>query len=409
MINLITGVPGSGKTYLAVKFIYDEVNSKEPKYKFIYTNINLNFDKCDKYKKDFVKPLKLDDLMQRIEKDYELSELFKNNKLYEFYIPFKIVFSPIKPNNFSLITYLPDFSKYFKLVTDYDSYVRGKLKLFEPYEYSLIILDECHLYFDSNVDKKLLRFLSYHRHFDIDMYLITQNKSLINRKYLAFVENMYIGENPSKRLFSKVFVYKLYASYKESKNNLVSKEKIKFDKKIADCYNSGSTKIHKSLAYKLLIPIFIMAIFTFLAFKALTNKFKCGHFICDEPKKVVQIENKGKKVETKSTDIKNFRTNNKHKARKTHVYDLSEYKYFYVLECFNKKCILNSSFSVSRALLTFILQSSDHLLVAVDNSKIHSTYYVATNFDLFKFLRKQGGYDENENDKKIHYSVFGDK
>ena len=142
--------------------------------------------------------------------------------------------------------------------------------------------------------------------------------------------------------------------------------------------------------------------------RQLTNKFKCGHFICDEPKKVVQIENKEKKVEIKSADIKNLKTN-KHKTRKTHVYDLSEYKYFYVLECFNKKCILNSSFSVSRALLTFILQSSDHLLVAVDNSKIHSTYYVATNFDLFKFLRKQGGYDENENDKKIHYSVFGDK
>ena len=401
MINLITGVPGSGKTYLAVKFIYDELHSKNPKYKYIYTNINLNFEKCNKKKKDFVKPLNLDDLMQRIEKDYQLSELFKRNKL--FYYDFSnIVFSTFMPSFFYIKPYVFSLKKI--LITDYDSYVRGKLKLFEPYEHSLIILDECHLYFDSNTDSKLLRFLSYHRHFDIDLYLVTQNKSLINRKYLAFVENMYIGENPSKRLFSKVFVYKLYASYKEYKNNLVSKEKVKFNKEIASCYNSGSTKIRKSLAYKLLIPLILVSLFTFFAFKALTNKFRCGHFIClnsnTNSKSVVvssspKLRNNVKKVVR--SDFNNLRN---------HYVSLADYKFYYIFECFKQKCILNHSFSVSKSLLIFILHSSRHVLIAVDNSKLQSTYYLATNFDLFKFLRTQGGYNDEKNNQNIHYSIF---
>ena len=146
MINLITGVPGAGKTYFSVNIIYQELNSKKSKYKRIYTNINLDFKKCNNLKKDFVFQLDLDDLMNMIEKDYELSQLFKQNKLFD--------------------------NDTGELIQDYDKYVKNKLKLFEPYEHSLIILDECHLYFSSSVDDKLLRFLSYHRHFDIDIDLV---------------------------------------------------------------------------------------------------------------------------------------------------------------------------------------------------------------------------------------------
>ena len=265
MIYLITGVPGSGKTYFAVNFIYQELISKKPKYSKIFTNINLDFKKCDKIKKDFVKPLVLDDLLKRIEKDYLLSEKFKNNELIN--------------------------DETGEQITDYDAYVRGKLKLFNEYEHSLIILDECHLYFTEQLDPKMLRFLSYHRHFDIDMYLITQNKSLINRKYLAFVENMYIGINPSKRLFSKVFVYQLYASWKEYKSNLVGKERLKFDKKIAELYNSGSTKIKKSFASRLIIPVVIASIFLYLFYNGIKNYISCRHFTsCSVTKTVSKKE-----------------------------------------------------------------------------------------------------------------------
>jgi len=368
MIYLITGVPGSGKTYFAVYKIYQELTSKNPKYKKIYTNINLNFKKCDSVKKDFVKPLNLDDLLKRIQKDYELSELFKNNQLYD--------------------------EKTGELVTDYDSYVRGKLKLFEPYEHSLIILDECHLYFTEKVDPKMLRFLSYHRHFDIDLYLITQNKSLINRKYLAFVENMYIGVNPSKRLFSKVFVYQLYASWKEYKNNLVGKEKLKFDKKIASCYNSGSNKIPKSFASRVLLPVFLGIVLIYFAYNGVKNYISCGSFNCPD-KKII-------KKPVKENVISNH-FNQEVKNKKNDVVlnsdVLEDYKYYYQIVCFKDKCIVNNDFSISRYFIEILPEISNTKIYYIKNSLSNKTYYLATNVDLNKF---NGGYNEKDtNDTSV--------
>ena len=366
MINLITGVPGAGKTYLAVKFIYDELNSKSSNYKHIYTNINLNFDRCNKIKKDFVKPLNLDDFLQRVSKDYELSELFKQNKLFD--------------------------EDTGELITDYDSYVRGKLRLFEPYEHSLIILDECHLYFTSSTDDKLLRFLSYHRHFDIDMYLITQNKSLINRKYLAFVENMYIGTNPSKRFFSKVFVYKLYASWKEYKGNYVGKEKYKFDPKIASCYNSGSTKIRKSFTARLLLPFIILSILSVLFFLGFDNYLKCGSIFGCSSKSVVKQSKQIRKVKT-------FSNSNFHNSFSSNFHyddDYLHYSHFYKIYCFKYKCIANNKYIFSRNFLSFLKK---HSFVMTDEVVFpNETIYLATNFDFSKF---QGGFYEKNSTNNI--------
>jgi zona occludens toxin len=373
MIYLITGVPGSGKTYFAVHFIYDQLTSKNPKYQKIYTNINLDFEKCNKIKKDFVKPLVLDDLLKRIEQDYLLSEKFKNNELFG--------------------------EDTGELITDYDAYVRGKLKLFEEYEHSLIILDECHLYFTEQVDSKMLRFLSYHRHFDIDMYLITQNKSLINRKYLPFVENMYIGVNPSKRLFSKVFSYKLYASYKEYKSNLVTTVKLKFDKKIADLYNSGSNKIHKSLVSKILIPLIFLIFFLFLFYKGVSNFISCGSFFTCS------------KTHTKTT--KKTLSNNSNHYQKKHVNsdiskkrynvniddDISDYQFLYQLTCFKLKCIVNNQFSISYYFIKTLPNISNTKIVYEISTFQGKILFLATNLDLSKFNPNQNFYGGKKDEK----------
>ena len=363
MINLITGVPGAGKTYFAVKFIYDELNSKNPKFKCIYTNINLNFNKCEKIKKDFVKPLNLDDLLKRIQSDYEMSELFKNNQLFD--------------------------DETGELITDYDSYVRGKLKLFEPYQHSLIILDEAHLYFTSVIDEKLLRFLSYHRHYDIDMFFITQNKSLINRKYLAFIENMYIGSNPSKRFFSKIFVYKLYASWKEYKTNYVGKEKYKFNPVIASCYNSGSTKIRKSFTFRLFLPLFILffiAFFGFIAFKnyvSCGSIFGCSHISSVKSSSIVSKQNINKKQDFQNNSFTSFSRSS---------FDFSSYRFYYKLVCFKYKCIVNNKFIVTRNFLSFLKKRSHVLFDEIVFP--YETIFLVTNFDLSKL---QGGNNETNN------------
>ena len=372
MINLITGVPGAGKTYFSVNIIYQECISKNSKYKRIYTNINLDFKKCNDLKKDFVFQLDLDDLMNMIEKDYELSQLFKQNKLFD--------------------------NDTGELIQDYDKYVKNKLKLFEPYEHSLIILDECHLYFSSSVDDKLLRFLSYHRHFDIDMDLVTQNKSLINRKYLAFIENMYIGQNPSKRLFSKVFVYKLYASYKEYNSNYVGKEKLKFDKKIAQCYNSGSNKIKKSFSSRLLIPFFILALIAILFFVAFKNYVSSGS---------VFGSSNTPKNKTYKPAIRHISRNNSVSTYKKNdnsysdYEDLSSYSFYYKVVCFKYKCIFNDTYIFSRNFLIFLKKRSKVLTDEIVYP--YETIYLATNFDLSKF---QGGGNEMDSNGS-NYNLFG--
>jgi len=374
MIYLITGVPGSGKTYYAVNKIYEFINDKDCKYKYIYTNINLNFKKCEQIKSNFVKQLVLDDLLQRIEKDYELSELFKNNKLFD--------------------------EETGELITDYDLYVRNKLKLFEPYEHSLIILDECHLYFTEKTDPKMLRFLSYHRHFDIDLYLITQNKSLINRKYLAFVENMIIGVNPSKRFFSKVFVYKIYASYKEYNSNLAGKEKLKFDKKIADCYNSGSNKIPKSFTQKLLLPLIIISIIAFGGFFLFKNYITCDHLICN-----VKKETKSFNTSSVHKDVKNQNHSNSIIVERV-VSDnqdnfLDNYKFYYQLICFKNKCIVDNDFSISKYFILQLPQISNSKIYYQGNYLSNQILYLATNIDLTKF--KPGGQYNEENSSNSNF------
>ncbi|GAB6073824.1 zonular occludens toxin domain-containing protein [Nautilia lithotrophica] len=388
MIYLITGVPGSGKTYFAVHYIYTQLTSKNPKYQKIYTNINLNFKKCDKIKKDFVKPLILDDLLKRIEQDYLLSEKFKNNELFD--------------------------EETGEQVIDYDAYVRGKLKLFEDYEHSLIILDECHLYFTEQVDPKMLRFLSYHRHFDIDMYFITQNKSLINRKYLAFVENMYIGINPSKRLFSKVFVYKLYASWKEYKSNYVGKEKLKFDKKIADFYNSGSNKIQKSLVSKLLIPLFFAIVIVFFLYKGVSNFISCGSFTgCSKN----HTETTKKHLSNKQNNIADHNRNpinsnseiSNKKAHNVNIEDdISDYQFFYQLNCFKMKCIVNNQFSISYYLIKTLPEISDSRIFYEITAGHGKIIYLATNLDLSKFNPNQNTYG-GKKDEKDNILPFGSR
>ncbi|WP_456479652.1 zonular occludens toxin domain-containing protein [Nautilia sp.] len=394
MIYLITGVPGSGKTYFSVNFIYEQLISKNPKYQKIFTNINLNFKKCDKIKKDFVKPLVLDDLLKRIEKDYILSEKFKNNNLFTFEV---YNFSP--ETSLNLLKQM--FKPKKKIITDYDSYVRGKLKLFEKYEHSLIILDECHLYFTESTDPKMLRFLSYHRHFDIDMYLITQNKSLINRKYLAFVENMYIGINPSKRLFSKVFVYKLYASWKEYKSNYVGKEKLKFDKKIAELYNSGSNKIQKTLVSKLLIPLFIALIILYFLYKGITNYISCGSFISCS-KNIPEHINTFHSINKKNEIVKNEKKHTNYSYRKNvndSSDDITDYQFFYKLYCFKLKCIVNNQFSVSYYLIKTLPKISDTKIFYEITTSYGKTLYLATNLDLSKFNPNQNAYGGKQDEK----------
>jgi len=198
MLLFITGVPGAGKTYKAVKHIYDnfslDLENKSDLYLFCYTNIsNFNYKNVD----ERVKPLDFDDLKSKL-------------------------------------TILYDFYKYKKY--DDKSLIEEakKLNLYK----ALFVIDEAHNFFQTK-DDVLVWWLTYHRHLYQDIFLITQNLALIDRKYKPLAEYFYKAVPSSLRLNKKVFKYNVFIDSRMTKASKVKVEKINFDSNVIELYHSG--------------------------------------------------------------------------------------------------------------------------------------------------------------------------
>ena len=375
MIDLITGVPGSGKTYYSVYKIYDLITAKEKKYKHIYTNINgFNYKLANKIanEPDYVKPFEFADLRSHMETEYlyhmeSKDKVAKTANLKE----------PVKPDFIvphDIYDLLPDDKKqqvdkdyqalldqYEKdliaynnqlkqnksvnerlneLKKDYDKTVKNA-GVYNIFIDSLIILDECHLYFEERSDEVLIRFLSYHRHFDIDMYLITQNKNLINKKYLSFIETMYVAYPASKRIFSKAFRYKKYASYQEYHANIMGTVSFTLKKKVFELYSSGSNTIGKSYFSKMALPVLIVLMLSVFAYMYLNHSLSP-----DKPIKPVPTQ-KTIKPDTNTSKVIND-------DDPLPISDeLADNSPFYIVSCYSDSCVFrhtDTSFSKSVSL-----------------------------------------------------------
>ena len=178
------------------------ITSEKKKYKHIYTNINgFNYDKANKIAQiqDYVKPFEFDDLNTHIMNEYKFftaQKEKKSKKIPKIALKTDDVQSPVLEE---------------EPIVDYDEACKQK-GIYAPFLDSLIIIDECHLYFEDKTDSPKIRFLSYNRHFNIDTILITQSKQLIHKKYLSFIESMFVALSGAKRLFSSRFRYRWIAS-----------------------------------------------------------------------------------------------------------------------------------------------------------------------------------------------------
>ncbi len=235
MIDLVTGPPGSGKTYFVVDEIYTLLTSKQKKYKRIYTNINgFDYDYANQLAgiSGYCLPFTFEQLLQQMVAEYNEHELYKR-----------------------------DSSKY----DDYDKHIE-QIGIFSEFRNSLIVIDECHLFFTDKKDDIHTRFLSYHRHFNIDMYLVTQNKNLVHKAYLAFVERMIKALPSAKRFLSFVFRYQIYASYQEYHQNKIGTISKKLSQKVYKLYNSGSTTLSKSVLLQMLLPVILLIVAIYFGF-----------------------------------------------------------------------------------------------------------------------------------------------
>jgi zona occludens toxin len=318
MISLITGVPGSGKTAFAVKQITDSFFTEDSKYKVLYTNI-AHFD-YDLFRAK-IPPKNRKDI-----KSFDLNfELFHKHLdiLYEMY-------KDPKKDESDLIEYVSS----------------NKLKD------SLIVIDEAHNYFGGRDDDILIWFLTYHRHLFMDIMLLTQNMSLINKKYLGVIEMYYVGQRRANAITSslKYFVYTSSFFIKENQVDTIS---LKPSKDIFDLYHSGDSVKVKSYSKKFImyaIAAFVVLGFSlFYSFKVvILDKIDAGSKKVEDTKKVLSPKSNSNtnisitsNIPISSSNTYYIRCMNKDKRHDCYLkdYDVEFYSSKHVFNSFKKRGI----------------------------------------------------------------------
>jgi len=258
---LITGVPSSGKTYFASKLMLEVY---EKKNRPIFTNINLKI-KHDEY----IHLLQVDELYQFASDELALFKKFtKLSKEYK-----------LKKDAEEDILLVDDedthekesdpFEQYFG---NYDKYLKDS-GLLHKFGGSVIYWDECHNDLgDLTPDPVWIRFFSYHRHFDMDIVLITQDLSLIHRKYKPFISKFYFGMNPAKRLLSKTLKFKIYTDHRQYEKFYIETISVPMEKKVHNFYDSGQYEVEKSVFIKKMAPIAALIIALVLGYFLFINK-----------------------------------------------------------------------------------------------------------------------------------------
>lgn len=375
MVDLIIGVPGSGKTYFTVDKVYKLITSEHKKYKHIYTNINgFNYQKANEIAQtpDYVKPFEFEELNVHIEKEFEFFTAQKERK--------KNPIIPLKNDEKS------PHDKDDVVNFDYDETCKAS-GIYEPFLDSLIIIDECHLYFEDKTDEPKIRFLSYHRHFNIDIILVTQGKNLIHKKYLSFVETMYKALSGSKRFFSTRFRYRKYASYQEYSQNMIETTSLSLNPKVSELYNSGSNVASQTVLTKILMPVFVLMILSFLFYK---------FFVAERynPK-----SSQPTSVETSAPETKDT-----HKPDVINTDDTdTEKRPFFSVRCFNKACnFSNIDYSFDEHTMYKFINAFNCKVIIPDNSEpLFTMYILRCDKDLQKVLSL---YSKNQSSSKAVYN-----
>lgn len=303
MLEFYTGVPGSGKTYRAVDHVYNcfiDSKSKEfGKYKRFFTNINeFHFDVfnnptpapfetskrpdllrvlfpakygskktsdsalgCDeRVGSQIVRPNSENDL------DQEPGHATPNEKKEK-----KEVAIPLRMDE--LLESLEELRQLY-LDKQPDSVLIDRAAELHLTD-TLFVIDEAHNYFDGKNDT-LVWWLSYHRHLHQDIILITQNLSLIYRKYLSFGEFFYRAVPSSLRLRGGVFTYDQFIKYQLYKNSHTARIKVKFNPDVYALYGSGANTQGTKVIYKFIAISAFLSIVVFIFFYFISHRLGSG-------------------------------------------------------------------------------------------------------------------------------------
>ena len=224
MIRLITGLPGSGKTYYAVYEI---------------TKLFFNFDE------EFFRYTKKDDNLV----------IFTN--IDEFKLPSISFEYFLKKNSLTL-------EQFFSV--DFQN------KLLKKYSHIVYFLDEAQKYFPKKFnDNDVLFFFQYHRHLGIDIYLLTQDSKLLCPSIVSLVEYEIRATRQTKHLFN-TFTY-----FFISNSEKIATKRLKKDPRIFSLYSSfsvlSSVNAHPKPIRKYVVYVVLLSLISFFIFLFFLHNF----------------------------------------------------------------------------------------------------------------------------------------
>jgi len=350
MLVYLTGVPGSGKSYKAVYTIFNNFSDSEKakrdiKKDFVNCYTNINEFKYDKVKNTF--KFDFDEFYKQIT---ELHKMYKNKSTDEELIE--------------------------------------KCKEFNIYR-SLFVIDEAHNYFDKK-DTVLVWWLSYHRHLYHDVYLITQNLSLIESKYKAFAEFFYRAKPQLVSINRKYFNYDVFINSRMAMVHRAGKDKIPKLKEVFELYQSGDAIESGNILLKYYLFSFAALIACGFIFYYVYSHFTSGS---SQP----PIQNTKKITQSNSDTLKSYSSFNADSLSDSGFTE----KKFIVMNCSYSTCSSKGISLPPQLVKKFIDMELLHVYYKEEVTKTFTKFYLSCSNDFYSFLfsnSTQGKYDEDNSD-----------
>lgn len=377
MITYLVGIPGSGKTYFAVYKLWDMFIRKDPDKKGIFSKI--------------FKPLrpKHDYLYAYTNIDgfkFELDERLLKFDFDKFYADMEILYSIYldKKGDAEIIE------------------VAKSMKLFKV----IFVIDECHNFLRDKENPVLVWWLTYHRHLSHDIYLITQDLSLVNNEYKRIAEKFYKAIDSSKRIFLSTFKYAYFSSYKMNISDRVNSFNINipFNQEVYDLYHSGnktkSRSIIRYFLFILFIIIFITLVLFYYSYESIFGS-KIDNSIKDLPPNSIN-------------NIPNIPTNQPNKFSQKPIKPLNEpsqSSYYYTFSCLNDICkFKNSKITFPYSYISYLISSQRPIYFYSNTKNRHLVEYFLVFdkpvLDELKNLNKKGAHNEETNPNFSASSIF---
>ena len=286
-IQIISGLQGSGKSYLATYKIYklveeaiqNELDNKPPKYNMIYTNIEGIIE--NKY----IKPLSMKELINIWEWEHKQYLKFENRITPPPFPEIDFQNMQSKKNIDKQLTTKEKHKKVFKNLEKFDNkkeYIRKIIKktektqnnetefveLIKPifkqkgFYRALFVIDEANNHFGRPLKSCLKRLAQYHRHYEQDYILIAQEHMTLDFNIVKLTSYITRARNPSMKIRDR-FTYDIYSGSYISYNgsNRVDTFTLEKDPDVFELYNTGGKVKSTNILFKRLIKMSIIVIF----------------------------------------------------------------------------------------------------------------------------------------------------